>query len=144
MIARRLATNHGRGAIYGGVIASRLLEARGRKPNPSDTQLPVKKLDLSFMKMHQFISPGSQLDNLLYKIMFANDIVREVALPDPCLFNHANRKGWSFSEYELDVYLGTPTFHTEATQEHTAEQELAPTGGEYTPNYLGDGSSHYY
>ena len=138
LIARRHATNHGRGAIYGGVIASRLLAARHREPDPSDTQLPVKKLDLNFMKLHQFVSHGSQLDNMLYKIMFANDIVREVTLPDSCLFNYANRKGWSFSMHELDVYLRSLSFHADATKE---QEDIRV---EHTPYRYEEGSSHYY
>ena len=73
---------------------------------------------------------------MFYKVLFANNVVREELLPDPYLFNYANRKGWSFSEHKLDVHLRSSSFHAEATKE---QEEITV---EHTSYQYGEGSSH--
>jgi hypothetical protein len=70
LIAFRLAANHEKGEVCGGLIASRLLALHGVVPHDLDLQFPIERLDLNSMIHHKFVSPRASLDNLSFEITF--------------------------------------------------------------------------
>jgi hypothetical protein len=68
LIAFRLATNHEKGGVCGGLIASRLIALHGVVPHVLHLHFPIERLDLNFMIHHKFVSPHACLDNLLFEI----------------------------------------------------------------------------
>src|SRR3954471_16477638 len=107
LIARRLAT---KGPIYGGNIASRVLHAYNLSVHPSDTVLEPIKLDLATMIMHHFVTPNSCVENLVYRMLFADGEEREIPLPQPEFFD-IHRGTVFYSKGQVDEHLRLLEFH---------------------------------
>ncbi|KAK1697593.1 hypothetical protein QYE76_014290 [Lolium multiflorum] len=97
LIARRLST---KGPIFGGTIALRILTHLELPIDPNDVPLTPRRLDIIAMKSHQFVTTESTLDNMAYRMLFADGDEKEIPLPQPGLFiltgNHgrALRRRW--------------------------------------------------
>ncbi|KAK1607628.1 hypothetical protein QYE76_031301 [Lolium multiflorum] len=113
VIARRLSN---KGPIYGGIIASRILARLDLPLDPNDVEIPPVKLDIAAMKSHQFVTVDSSMDNIVYRMLFADGDEREVLLPQTDLFS-IGRKPWSRSKEEVDEQLKIQGFH----QQHDSE-----------------------
>ena len=107
LVARRLAT---KGPIFGGIIAARVLADFSLEADPTDEILVPEKLDLSAMIAHKFVTSGSTLDNLVYRIVYANEAELEVPLPQPSLFS-IYRDPLSYSREELSTQMVVPRYH---------------------------------
>ncbi|KAK1685252.1 hypothetical protein QYE76_046100 [Lolium multiflorum] len=126
VIARRLSN---KGPIYGGIIASRILARLDLPLDPTDVEIPPVKLDIAAMKSHQFVTADSSMDNIVYRMLFADGDEREVLLPQTDLFS-VGRKPWSRSKEEVDEQLKIQGFH----QQHDSED--AEPSYDYTGTYL--------
>ncbi|KAK1684352.1 hypothetical protein QYE76_045200 [Lolium multiflorum] len=113
LVARRLSN---KGPIFGGIIASRILAYLELPLDPNDVKIAPMRLDIAAMKSHQFVTADSRLDNIVYRVLFADGEEREVPLPQPDLFS-INRKPWSRSKEEVDEQLKIHNFH----QQHDSE-----------------------
>ncbi|KAK1647380.1 hypothetical protein QYE76_065185 [Lolium multiflorum] len=133
VIARRLSN---KGPIYGGIIASRILARLDLPLDPNDVEIPPVKLDIAAMKSHQFVTIDSSMDNIVYRMLFADGDEREVLLPQTDLFS-IDRKPWSRSKEEVDEQLKIQGFH----QQHDSED--AEPSYDYTVTYPGASSSTY-
>ncbi|KAK1664512.1 hypothetical protein QYE76_052671 [Lolium multiflorum] len=98
LVARRLSN---KGPIYGGIIASRILARLDLPLDPTDVELPPVRLDIAAMKSHQFVTADSSMDNIVYRMLFADGAEREVLLPQIDLFS-VHRQPWSHSKEEVD------------------------------------------
>ncbi|KAK1615553.1 hypothetical protein QYE76_021070 [Lolium multiflorum] len=125
VIARRLSN---KGPIYGGIIASRILARLDLPLDPNDVEIPPVKLDIAAMKSHQFVTIDSSMDNIVYRMLFADGDEREVLLPQTDLFS-IDRKPWSRSKEEVDEQLKIQGFH----QQHDSED--AEPSYDYTVTY---------
>ncbi|KAK1618143.1 hypothetical protein QYE76_023660 [Lolium multiflorum] len=126
VIARRLSN---KGPIYGGIIASRILARLDLPLDPNDVEIPPVKLDIAAMKSHQFVTVDSSMDNIVYRMLFADGDEREVLLPQTDLFS-IDRKPWSRSKEEVDEQLKIQGFH----QQHDSED--AEPSYDYTVTHL--------
>ncbi|KAK1680808.1 hypothetical protein QYE76_041656 [Lolium multiflorum] len=133
LVARRLSN---KGPIFGGIIASRVLAYLELPLDPTDVKITPMRLDIAAMKSHQFVIADSSLDNIVYKILFADGEEREILLPQPDLFS-IDRKPWSRSKEEVDEQLKIQGFH----QQHDSED--AEPSYDYTVTYPGASSSTY-
>ncbi|KAK1609155.1 hypothetical protein QYE76_032828 [Lolium multiflorum] len=133
VIARRLSN---KGPIYGGIIASRILARLDLPLDPNDVEIPPVKLDIAAMKSHQFVTIDSSMDNIVYRMLFADGDEREVLLPQTDLFS-IDRKPWSRSKEEVDEQLKIQGFH----QQHDSED--AEPSYDYTVTYPVASSSTY-
>ncbi|KAK1662561.1 hypothetical protein QYE76_050720 [Lolium multiflorum] len=133
VIARRLSN---KGPIYGGIIASRILARLDLPLDPTDVEIPPVKLDIAAMKSHQFVTIDSSMDNIVYRMLFADGDEREVLLPQTDLFS-IGRKPWSRSKEEVDEQLKIQGFH----QQHDSED--AEPSYDYTVTYPVASSSTY-
>ncbi|KAK1692264.1 hypothetical protein QYE76_008961 [Lolium multiflorum] len=133
LVARRLSN---KGPIFGGVIASRILAYLELPLDPTDVKITPMRLDIAAMKSHQFVTADSSLDNIVYRILFADGEEREILLPQPDLFS-IDRKSWSRSKEEVDEQLKIQGFH----QQHDSED--AEPSYDYTVTYPGASSSTY-
>ncbi|KAK1695435.1 hypothetical protein QYE76_012132 [Lolium multiflorum] len=133
VIARRLSN---KGPIYGGIIASRILARLDLPLDPTDVEIPPVKLDIAAMKSHQFVTVDSSMDNIVYRMLFADGDEREVLLPQTDLFS-IDRKPWSRSKEEVDEKLKIQGFH----QQHDSED--AEPSYDYTVTYPVASSSTY-
>ncbi|KAK1614441.1 hypothetical protein QYE76_019958 [Lolium multiflorum] len=133
VIARRLSN---KGPIYGGIIASRILARLDLPLDPTDVEIPPVKLDIAAMKSHQFVTVDSSMDNIVYRMLFADGDEREVLLPQTDLFS-IGRKPWSRSKEEVDEQLKIQGFH----QQHDSED--AEPSYDYTVTYPVASSSTY-
>ncbi|KAK1603528.1 hypothetical protein QYE76_000099 [Lolium multiflorum] len=133
LIARRLAS---KGPIYGEIIASRIVAYLDLSVDPSDEKLAPIKLDIAAMKSHQFVTTNSNLENIVYRMLFIDGDEREIPLPQADLFS-VHRKPWSRSKEEVDEQLRILGFH----QQHDSE-DAEPSYG-YTVTYPGASSSLY-
>ncbi|KAK1668236.1 hypothetical protein QYE76_056395 [Lolium multiflorum] len=84
LVARRLSN---KGPIYGGIIASRILARLDLPLDPTDVELTPVRLDIAAMKSHQFVTADSSMDNIVYRMLFADGDEREVLLPQIDLFS---------------------------------------------------------
>ncbi|KAK1631856.1 hypothetical protein QYE76_006171 [Lolium multiflorum] len=80
LIARRLST---KGPIFGGTIALRILTHLELPIDPNDVPLTPRRLDIIAMKSHQFVTTESTLDNMTYRMLFADGDEKEIPLPQP-------------------------------------------------------------
>ncbi|KAK1663332.1 hypothetical protein QYE76_051491 [Lolium multiflorum] len=80
LIARRLST---KGPIFGGTIALRILTHLELPVDPNDVPLTPRRLDMIAMKSHQFVTTESTLDNMTYRMLFADGDEKEIPLPQP-------------------------------------------------------------
>ncbi|KAK1616034.1 hypothetical protein QYE76_021551 [Lolium multiflorum] len=133
LIARRLSS---KGPIYGGIIASRIVAHLGLSIDPNDEILTPVKLDIAAMKSHQFVTTDSNLENIVYRMLFIDGDEREIPLPQGDLFS-VRRRPWSRSKEEVDDQLRILGFH----QQHDSE-DAEPSDG-YNVTYPGASSSSY-
>ncbi|KAK1632715.1 hypothetical protein QYE76_007030 [Lolium multiflorum] len=133
LVARRLSN---KGPIYGGIIASRILARLDLPLDPTDVELTPVRLDIAAMKSHQFVIADSSMDNIVYRMLFADGDEREVLLPQIDLFS-VHRQPWSRSKEEVDEKLKIQGFH----QQHDSED--AEPSYDYTVTYPVDSSSTY-
>ncbi|KAK1667757.1 hypothetical protein QYE76_055916 [Lolium multiflorum] len=127
LIARRLSS---KGPIYGGIIASRIIARLGLSIDPNDEILTPVRLDIAAMKSHQFVTTDSNLENIVYRMLFIDGDEREIPLPQADLFS-VRRRPWSRSKEEVDDQLRILGFH----QQHDSE-DAEPSDG-YTVTYPG-------
>ncbi|KAK1618319.1 hypothetical protein QYE76_023836 [Lolium multiflorum] len=133
LIARHLSN---RGPIFGGIIASRILAHLELPLDPADVQLTPRRLDIAAMKRHQFVTADSTLDNLVYRMLFADGDEKEIPLPQTDLFS-IDREPWSRSKEEVEEKMKIQGFH----QQHDSED--AELSYDYTVTYPGASSSTY-
>ncbi|KAK1653719.1 hypothetical protein QYE76_071524 [Lolium multiflorum] len=130
--------------IYGNPVTMKLKDfcvALGIAPadlplDPTDVEIPPVKLDIAAMKSHQFVIVDSSMDNIVYRMLFADGDEREVLLPQTDLFS-IGRKPWSRSKEEVDEQLKIQGFH----QQHDSED--AEPSYDYTVTYPVASSSTY-
>ncbi|KAK1667308.1 hypothetical protein QYE76_055467 [Lolium multiflorum] len=78
LIARRLSS---RGPIFGGTIALRILTHLDIPLDSNDVPLTPRKLDIAAMKSHHFVTTDSTIDNMVYRMLFADGNEKEIPLP---------------------------------------------------------------
>ncbi|KAK1631871.1 hypothetical protein QYE76_006186 [Lolium multiflorum] len=78
LIARRLSS---RGPIFGGTIALRILTHLKIPLDSNDVPLTPRRLDISAMKSHHFVTTDSTIDNMVYRMLFADGNEKEIPLP---------------------------------------------------------------
>ncbi|KAK1685858.1 hypothetical protein QYE76_046706 [Lolium multiflorum] len=133
LIARRLSN---RGPIFGGTIALRVLTYLRLPLDPNDVPLTPRRLDIAAMKSHHFVTADSTLDNMVYRMLFADGDEKEIPLPQPGLFS-IDRQSWSRTKEEVDEHMKIQDFH----QQHDSED--AEPSYDYTVTYPGASSSTY-
>ncbi|KAK1652392.1 hypothetical protein QYE76_070197 [Lolium multiflorum] len=133
LIARRLST---RGPIFGGTIALRVLTYLNLPIDPNDVPLAPRRLDIAAMKSHHFVTTESTLDNMAYRMLFADGDEKEIPLPQPGLFD-IDRQPWSRTKEEVEEHMKIQDFH----QQHDSE-DVEPSY-DYTVTYPGASSSTY-
>ncbi|KAK1628823.1 hypothetical protein QYE76_003138 [Lolium multiflorum] len=133
LIARRLSN---RGPIFGGIIASRVLAYLELPIDPNDVSLTPRRLDITAMKIHHFVTTDSTIDNMVYRMLFADGDEKEIPLPQPGLFC-IDRQPWSRTKEEVDEHMKIQDFH----QQHDSED--AEPSYDYTVTYPGASSSTY-
>ncbi|KAK1628652.1 hypothetical protein QYE76_002967 [Lolium multiflorum] len=133
LIARRLST---KGPIFGGTIALRILTHLELPIDPNDVPLTPRRLDIIAMKSHQFVTTESTLDNMAYRMLFADGDEKEIPLPQPGLFD-IDRQPWLRTKEEVDEHMKIQDFH----QQHDSED--AEPSYDYTVTYPGASSSTY-
>lgn len=131
LIARRLSN---RGPIFGGTIALRVLTYLRLPLDPNDVPLAPRRLDIAAMKSHNFVTTDSTLDNMVYRMLFADGDEKEIPLPQPGLFS-IDRQSWSCTKEEVDEHMKIQDFH----QQHDSED--AEASHDYTVTYPGASSS---
>ena len=104
--------------------------------DPNDTQLAPCYFDLAATKGHQFVTNNSTLENIVFRLMFANGHERQIPLTQLSLFI-LDRRPWSYSMVELDEQLSTLGFH----QAHRVQD---PPEEDYTGYHASVTSSSYY
>ncbi|KAK1619768.1 hypothetical protein QYE76_025285 [Lolium multiflorum] len=133
LIARRLST---RGPIFGGTIALRVLTYLDLPIDPNDVPLAPRRLDIAAMKSHHFVTTESTLDNMTYRMLFADGDEKEIPLPQPGLFD-IDRQPWSRTKEEVEEHMKIQEFH----QQHDSED--VGTSYDHTVTYPGASSSTY-
>ncbi|KAK1628309.1 hypothetical protein QYE76_002624 [Lolium multiflorum] len=133
LIARRLSS---RGPIFGGTIALRILTHLRLPLDPNDVPLTPRRLDIAAMKSHHFVTTDSTVDNMVYRMLFADGDEKEIPLPQPGLFN-IDRQSWSRTKEEVDEHMKIQDFH----QQHDSED--AEPSYDYTVTYPDASSSTY-
>src|SRR4051812_34855651 len=111
LIAKCLATNSNKGALFGGVYATLLLQFLQGEPHPDDAIFPFFSLDLAAMKMHFFVTKASDHYTLDYILWFKDGVTRTVLLPAPLVFDFSRRNGYRFSVAEFDEITGRYQYH---------------------------------
>ncbi|KAK1630030.1 hypothetical protein QYE76_004345 [Lolium multiflorum] len=133
LIARRLSN---RGPIFGGTIALRILTHLRLPLDPNDVPLTPRRLDIAAMKSHHFVTTDSTVDNMVYRMLFADGDEKEIPLPQPGLFS-IDREPWSRTKEEVEEHMKIQDFH----QQHDSED--AEPSYDYTVTYPGASSSTY-
>ncbi|KAK1572744.1 hypothetical protein QYE76_018824 [Lolium multiflorum] len=133
LIARRLSS---RGPIFGGTIALRILTHLDIPLDSNDVPLTPRKLDIAAMKSHHFVTTDSTIDNMVYRMLFADGNEKEIPLPQPGLFN-IDRQSWSLTKEEVEEHMKIQEFH----QQHDSEN--AEPSYDYTVTYPDVSSSTY-
>ncbi|KAK1627614.1 hypothetical protein QYE76_001929 [Lolium multiflorum] len=133
LIARRLSS---RGPIFGGSIALRILTHLRLPLDPNDVPLTPRRLDIAAMKSHHFVTTDSTVDNMVYRMLFADGDEKEIPLPQPGLFN-IDRQSWSRTKEEVEEHMKIQDFH----QQHDSED--AEPSYDYTVTYPDASSSTY-
>ncbi|KAK1667481.1 hypothetical protein QYE76_055640 [Lolium multiflorum] len=127
LIARRLSN---RGPIFGGTIALRILTHLRLPLDSNDVPLTPRRLDITAMKSHHFVTADSTLDNMVYRMLFADGDEKEIPLPQPGLFS-IDRQPWSRTKEEVEENMKIQDFH----QQHDSED--AEPSYDYTVTYPG-------
>ncbi|KAK1684101.1 hypothetical protein QYE76_044949 [Lolium multiflorum] len=125
LIARRLSS---RGPIFGGTIALRILTHLDIPLDSNDVPLTPRKLDIAAMKSHRFVTTNSTIDNIVYKMLFADGNEKEIPLPQQGLFN-IDRQSWSLTKEVVEEHMKIQEFH----QQHDSEN--AEPSYDYTMEY---------
>ncbi|KAK1626570.1 hypothetical protein QYE76_000885 [Lolium multiflorum] len=133
LIARRLSS---RGPIFGGTIALRILTHLRLPLDSNDVPLTPRRLDIAAMKSHHFVTTDSTVDNMVYRMLFADGDEKEIPLPQPGLFN-IDRQSWSLTKEEVEEHMKIQDFH----QQHDSED--AEPSYDYTVTYPDASSSTY-
>ncbi|KAK1668646.1 hypothetical protein QYE76_056805 [Lolium multiflorum] len=133
LIARRLSN---RGPIFGGTIALRILTHLRHPLYPNDVPLTPRRLDIAAMKSQHFVTTDSTVDNMVYRMLFADGDEKEIPLPQPGLFN-IDRQSWSRTKEEVEEHMKIQDFH----QQHNSED--AEPSYDYTVTYPDASSSTY-
>ncbi|KAK1628257.1 hypothetical protein QYE76_002572 [Lolium multiflorum] len=133
LIARRLSS---RGPIFGGTIALRILTHLDIPLDSNDVPLTPRKLDIAAMKSHRFVTTDSTIDNMVYRMLFADGNEKEIPLPQPGLFN-IDRQSWSLTKEVVEEHMKIQEFH----QQHDSEN--AEPSYDYTVTYPDVSSSTY-
>ncbi|KAK1681398.1 hypothetical protein QYE76_042246 [Lolium multiflorum] len=133
LIARRLSS---RGPIFGGTIALRILTHLRLPLDPNDVPLTPRRLDIAAMKSHHFVTTDSTVDNMVYRMLFADGDEKEIPLPQPGLFN-IDRQSWSRTKEEVEEHMKIQDFH----QQHDSED--AEPSYDCTVTYPDASSSTY-
>ncbi|KAK1614210.1 hypothetical protein QYE76_019727 [Lolium multiflorum] len=133
LIARRLSS---RGPIFGGTIALRILTHLDIPLDSNDVPLTPRKLDIAAMKSHRFVTTDSTIDNMVYKMLFADGNEKEIPLPQQGLFN-IDRQSWSLTKEVVEEHMKIQEFH----QQHDSEN--AEPSYDYTVTYPDVSSSTY-
>ncbi|KAK1615646.1 hypothetical protein QYE76_021163 [Lolium multiflorum] len=113
LIARRLSS---RGPIFGGTIALRILTHLKIPLDSNDVPLTPRRLDIAAMKSHHFVTTDSTIDNMVYRMLFADGNEKEIPLPQPGLFS-IDRQSWSLTKEEVEEHMKIQEFH----QQHDSE-----------------------
>ncbi|KAK1662267.1 hypothetical protein QYE76_050426 [Lolium multiflorum] len=113
LIARRLSS---RGPIFGGTIALRILTHLRLSLDSNDVPLTPRRLDIAAMKSHHFVTTDSTIDNMVYRMLFADGNEKEIPLPQPGLFS-IDRQSWSLTKEEVEEHMKIQEFH----QQHDSE-----------------------
>ncbi|KAK1683790.1 hypothetical protein QYE76_044638 [Lolium multiflorum] len=125
-----------RGPIFGGTIALRILTHLRLPLDPNDVPLTPRRLDIAAIKSHHFVTTDSTVDNMVYRMLFADGDEKEIPLPQPGLFN-IDRQSWSRTKEEVEEHMKIQDFH----QQHDSED--AEPSYDYTVTYPGASSSTY-
>ncbi|KAK1629885.1 hypothetical protein QYE76_004200 [Lolium multiflorum] len=133
LIARRLSS---RGPIFGGTIALRILTHLRLPLDSNDVPLTPRRLDIAAMKSHHFVTTDSTVDNMVYRMLFADGDEKEIPLPQPGLFN-IDRQSWSLTKEEVEEHMKIQDFH----QQHDSED--AEPSYDCTVTYPDASSSTY-
>ncbi|KAK1602557.1 hypothetical protein QYE76_037406 [Lolium multiflorum] len=133
LIARRLSS---RGPIFGGTIALRILTHLRLPLDSNDVPLTPRRLDIAAMKSHHFVTTDSTIDNMVYRMLFADGDEKEIPLPQPGLFN-IDRQSWSLTKEEVEEHMKIQDFH----QQHDSED--AEPSYDCTVTYPDASSSTY-
>ncbi|KAK1628519.1 hypothetical protein QYE76_002834 [Lolium multiflorum] len=133
LIARRLSS---RGPIFGGTIALRILTHLKIPLDSNDVPLTPRRLDIAAMKSHHFVTTDSTIDNMVYRMLFADGNEKEIPLPQPGLFN-IDRQSWSLTKEAVEEHMKIQEFH----QQHDSEN--AEPSYDYTVTYPDVSSSTY-
>ena len=78
--------------------------------DPNDTVLAPQRLDLAAMKTYHFVTTGSTLESLVYKMLFIDGEEREIPLPQTTLFS-ISQGPLSRSKDEMDDKLRSLSFY---------------------------------
>ncbi|KAK1619710.1 hypothetical protein QYE76_025227 [Lolium multiflorum] len=113
LIARRLSS---KGPIFGGTIALRILTHLDIPLDSNDVPLTPRKLDIAAMKSHRFVTTNSTIDNIVYKMLFADGNEKEIPLPQQGLFN-IDRQSWSLTKEVVEEHMKIQEFH----QQHNSD-----------------------
>ncbi|KAK1621376.1 hypothetical protein QYE76_026893 [Lolium multiflorum] len=133
LIAGRLSS---RGPIFGGTIALRILTHLDIPLDSNDVPLTPRKLDIAAMKSHRFVTTDSTIDNMVYRMLFADGNEKEIPLPQPGLFN-IDRQSWSLTKEAVEEHMKIQEFH----QQHDSKN--AEPSYDYTVTYPDVSSSTY-
>ncbi|KAK1643292.1 hypothetical protein QYE76_061097 [Lolium multiflorum] len=129
LIARRLSS---RGPIFGGTIALRILTHLRLPLDSNDVPLTPRRLDIAAMKSHHFVTTDSTIDNMVYRMLFADGNEKEIPLPQPGLFN-IDRQSWSLTKEEVEEHMKIQDFHSSMTPRTPSPPTTAPS---HTPIFL--------
>ncbi|KAK1644882.1 hypothetical protein QYE76_062687 [Lolium multiflorum] len=102
----------------------------------NDVPLTPRKLDIAAMKSHRFVTTDSTIDNMVYRMLFADGNEKEIPLPQPGLFN-IDRQSWSLTKEAVEEHMKIQEFH----QQHDSEN--AEPSYDYTVTYPDVSSSTY-
>ncbi|KAK1668710.1 hypothetical protein QYE76_056869 [Lolium multiflorum] len=102
----------------------------------NDVPLTPRKLDIAAMKSHHFVTTNSTIDNIVYKMLFADGNEKEIPLPQQGLFN-IDRQSWSLTKEVVEEHMKIQEFH----QQHDSEN--AEPSYDYTVTYPDVSSSTY-
>ncbi|KAK1619996.1 hypothetical protein QYE76_025513 [Lolium multiflorum] len=94
----------------------------------------IRNIQLPAIKYFAYYIATSILDNMVYRMLFADGDEKEIPLPQPGLFNI---EPWSRTKEEVDEHMKIQDFH----QQHDSED--AEPSYDYTVTYPGASSSTY-
>ncbi|KAK1662324.1 hypothetical protein QYE76_050483 [Lolium multiflorum] len=96
----------------------------------------IRNIQLPAIKYFAYYIATSILDNMVYRMLFADGDEKEIPLPQPGLFC-IDRQPWSRTKEEVDEHMKIQDFH----QQHDSED--AEPSYDYTVTYPGASSSTY-